>query len=226
MKTIVFFRHGEAYKNLKDIYGGNGSSLTEKGKKQIEDLGRDIALLTIRYNKKPKITLSCKREHVIDSGKVLADVLQISQFNFNPNYRPIKLGVFDSLSRKEQEMLYPQAIIGTKKWEKGEIDISEAEDDVPGMEKAKDYFSSMKTFVENLDEQYLHILIGTRSDMSCLLNIFKGNNPNVKMSYKYYPFDYAQAMIAVENSNKTYDIFMRMSSKNIILQEGVEKDGK
>ena len=65
----------------------------------------------------------------------------------------------------------------------------------------------MKTFVENLDEQYLHILIGTRSDMSCLLNIFKGNNPNIKMSYKYYPFDYAQTMIAVENSNKTYDIY-------------------
>ena len=70
----------------------------------------------------------------------MADVLQISQFNFDPNYRPIKLGVFDSLSRKEQEMLYPQAIIRHKKWEKGEIDISEAEGDVQEWKKQKIIF--------------------------------------------------------------------------------------
>lgn len=35
MKKLIVIRHGESYKNLKNIDGGKGTTLTEQGKTQV-----------------------------------------------------------------------------------------------------------------------------------------------------------------------------------------------
>ena len=203
MKIIIACRHGESYKNLKNLYGGKGNGLTDVGVTQVKELAKKLKELQKKSGLGVNIYKSCERVQINETADIVANELGVKDVKMHHNFCPIRLGVFDGMSRQKQLELYPNACEAHVKWEKGEIDITESECLVEGMQKASEYVDQMKEFIENLPDNGIYILCGTRSDMSCLHNIFKGNDPRQYKSYKYYDFTYAATTsVSMDENNK------------------------
>lgn len=201
MKLIIACRHGEAYKNLKNIYGGGGSGLTENGQKQATELSEKLKILVDTFACKPTIYKSCKRVQINETADIIKNVLGVDEVQMNEKFCPIRLGVFDGMSRDKQLELYPDACEAHSKWEKGLIDISESEKLVEGMQPAAEYYDQVSGFIQSLPKDQIHILVGTRSDLSCLKNVIKGQSPRDYMQYKYYNSDYCEMVIGLVQDN-------------------------
>lgn len=107
------------------------------------------------------------------------------------------------MSRKKQQELYPTACEAHEKWERGEIDITESECLVEGLQKARDYYNQVKSFIDSLPDGGIYVLCGTRSDLSCIHNVFLQNDPDEYKGYKYYNFTYAGTTeVAYDSNNK------------------------
>ena len=200
MKIVIGCRHGEAYKNLKNLYGGNGSGLTDTGRSQVLFVSNELK--TLLSGKPIHIFRSCERGQVTETAEIMSSVLEAPTVYSHPLFSPIKLGVFDSLSREDQLRLYPEACKAHEAWEKGEIDISESEKLVDGMQPALDYYDQIKRFIDILPDNQTYILVGTRSDISCLKNVMLNQRPDKNMSYKYYKLNYAEAVVGLFDKEK------------------------
>ena len=201
MKLIIACRHGEAFKNLKNIYGGGGSGLTENGQKQASELAKKLKYLVDTFGCKPTIYRSCDRVQIIETAEVIKNALNVAEVQKHEKFRPIELGVFNGMSREKQLQLYPDACEAHAKWEKGLIDITESEKLVEGMQPAAEYFDQVSDFIKSLPKDQIHILVGTRSDLSCLKNVIKGQSPRDYMQYKYYNSDYCEMVIGLVQDN-------------------------
>lgn len=200
-KVIIICRHGESYKNLKDIYGGKGESLTPQGIEQINKTGEDI-LKIAEYLKMPvNVYMSTDRVQVKQSAQIIAQKLN-TILKTDDGFQPIKLGAFNGMSSEQQRKEYPDAHNLHVKWQKGLIDITESERKIEGAQSALEYYNQIEEFIEKLDNEELTVLVGTRSDAICLSNVFRGQTPEKYMSYKFYSFDYGQTEIMVERGNK------------------------
>ena len=193
MKIVVCMRHGEAYKNLKNIDGGTGSGLTERGIQQVRGALDELQRLKEKYNLRVKVFVSCKRPQIVESGSRVAKKMGVKELSTDERFKPIRLGSFNGLTKEEQQKKYPDALVALKQWENGEADITEAERLIPDMQKSAEYFQQVKGFIDSLDDDCISILIGTRSDLSCVINVL---NENVQ--YKCNKMDFAQIVAAVE----------------------------
>ncbi|MBQ9280346.1 MAG: histidine phosphatase family protein [Clostridia bacterium] len=237
MKVIIACRHGEALKNLKNIYGGNGSALTNRGVKQVEELASNIAKV-VEYLQFPvQIYQSCDRIHVQESAEILRKKLGVTEIQKDPEFKPIRLGVFDGMSREKQLELYPEACQAHQAWEAGLIDITESERLVEGAQPALEYYEQVKGFLDRLPDKGIYILFGTRSDNMCLYNIFKGQSPAEYKRYQYYDFDYAESKILLERDGQTQmweteellasiDNLTKNNNQNPIAASKKDKDSK
>ena len=214
MKIVLGCRHGEALKNLKNVYGGDGSALTEVGVNQVKVIAENIKMMQQKLGLPVKLYISCNRIHIVESAKIMQNILNIKTINQDSDFKPIRLGVFDGMSRQKQEELYPNACEAHKKWEQGLIDIKESECLVEGMQPASDYVKQMIRFLNKLEDGHIHILVGTRSDMSCLENIFNNQSPDRYMEYKYYDFKYTQMTMAKIENDKIIKITSQKQSNN------------
>lgn len=197
MKIILVCRHGEAFKNLKGVYGGQGSGLTEEGRRQITQLCKNIQNLTQPFP--ISIYRSCDRVHVSESAEIIRNLLGVEEVRKSDLFKPIRLGIFDGMDRQRQMQLYPKACEAHQKWEKGEIDITESECLVEGMQPALEYYEQTKRFLLSLPDDGFHILVGTRSDLSCVQNVINGQSPAIYKSYKCYRFPYAGVLLMMES---------------------------
>ena len=202
MKIIIACRHGEAYKNRRNIYGGKGDGLTPEGVVQIEELCKQLQAVVAKNPLPSSLYKSCERVQINESANLIAQNLNIAQVQTDPQFRPIRLGVFDGMSREKQLELYPSACEAHEKWEQGLIDITESESLVEGMQPALEYYNQVRGFLSNLPDNTINILMGTRSDLSCLENVFNNQSPAVPMQYRYNKFNYAEATACVMLGDK------------------------
>ena len=194
MKTIIGIRHGEAYKNLKDIYGGNGSELTEKGQVQVEGAITKLKGFLSRVSERTiKIYISCPRVQIVETAEFIKSALNVSEIMQDDRFAPIRLGVLDGMSRERQRELYPEAVRALELWDKGEGDINDFR--VDGAQTAIEHVDQLKQFINGLEDNSVNILVGTRSDMCALKNIVLGNDPSIPMQYKYLSTDYANGFV-------------------------------
>lgn len=189
MKRIIAIRHAESKKNIEGIYGGSGKKITENG---LEQIAKKNQILQEKYDllneNSVKIYSSCNRLHVIETGKKIADFFKVDDVLLDERYSPIRLGVFDGLSKEEQRLKFPDAVKALENWNCGIGDINDFI--VEGLESSKEHYLRIKAFLESLENETVYILIGTRSDISAIKNIVLGNDPDVYMQYKYYETDY------------------------------------
>lgn len=167
--------------------------------------------------KLPNLTVnlykSCDRVHIEETAEIIKKQLKIPAILTNEKFKPIRLGVFDGMSRQKQMELYPEACIAHEKWEKGLIDIKVYEYLIDGMQPAQDYYDQVKGFIHELPDHSINILVGTRSDLSCLKNVFNQQTPEDYMAYKYYNFDYTQTLSAVSDNISIKETDLNFNSK-------------
>lgn len=194
MKRFICIRHGESEKNLKDIYGGKGDILTDDGIEQIKNACFKIKQVINEDEIKPKIYISVKRLHIIETAQIIQNEVDHSGTFISSKYKPVRLGIIDGMPKERQRELYPDAVAALEKWNEGKGDIKDFY--VEGLQPADEYFDQIKDFLEELPDNEIYILVGTRSDMSALKNVILENDPKSHMGYKYYESDYAEIFVA------------------------------
>lgn len=196
MKIVIGCRHGQALKNLKNVYGGEGSLLTETGTKQVEEFAKKLNQLKTVFDLPINLYVSTDRIHLIESANIIKNELGLREFLFDEDYSPINLGAFNGISRNDQKILYPQASEAHKQWEKGIIDVGEFECLVEGMQTASSYMKNFSKFLSNLPDDTISILLGTRSDLICFKNIVNHQSADEFMGYKFYDIDFMENITA------------------------------
>lgn len=202
MKIVIGCRHGQALKNLKHVYGGKGSLLTEAGTRQVEEFAKKLNQLKNVFDLPIYLYVSTDRIHLVESANIIKDELGLREILFDEGYSPINLGVFGGISRDEQGRLYPQASQAHKEWEEGRIDISQFECLVDGMQTASSYMRNFSQFLSNLPDGTISILLGTRSDLICLKNIVNHQSADEFMGYKFYDIDFTENITAIIKNNE------------------------
>lgn len=222
MKIIIGCRHGEAFKNLKNMYGGKGSGLTENGIKQALNAAKLFKALQEKLSCNINVYKSCSRDQVTETAEIIKRALEVEEVRQHKLYCPIRLGVFDGMSREKQLELYPDACKAHELWEKGIIDITQSEVLVEGLQPALNYFQQIERFIEDLEDNEIHILVGTRSDLSCLKNVTLGQSPAEFMKYRYYKIGYAEIFCGAVSSDGKIKPF----SIDELLGESFDKNKK
>jgi len=190
MKYIITCRHGESFKNLQDISGGLGAGLTENGIAQVQASAECLKKLIQNI---PNINVimyrSSDRVQLVETAKIISDTIG-TPCQKHEKYVPIRLGVFDGMSGKKQRELYPTSAREMQEWNDGTRDIMDVH--VEGMQNPGEHVNGIISAINELPDDSFIIMVGTRSDLSAVKNIAKGNHPWKKDSYRFYSTDYAE----------------------------------
>ena len=190
MRYLITIRHGESYKNLKDISGGLGEGLTQNGIDQVKNSAIWIAnFLRDKKNLKAVGYRSCDRQQLVETSDIIEKVTGI-KFKIDKRYVPINLGVFSGMSGEKQRELYPQAAKEMQEWNEGKRDIMDVH--VEGMQDSGEHVNRIIDFLQSCPDDTIIVLIGTRSDLSAIKNIREGNHPWKKNTFRFIPTDYAE----------------------------------
>lgn len=219
MKYIITIRHGISKKNLKEIYGGNGEELLDEGIKQILLSAQEIKKFVEYKNLEVKIYKSCNRTQVAQSAYILAKELNVKNVLIDKDYSPIKLGAWNGLTKSEQEQYYPKQRAALNAWNNGTGDIRQFEFGIEGLQTAKDHNTQISRFVDKLEDGFLHVLVGTRSDLSAIKNALYKNNVDEYCGYKYYESDFAEIKLYENIDDKYLDIDIKKYNKNPFAKE-------
>lgn len=198
MAYIITIRHGESYKNIKNIDGGLGEKLTPTGTQQVTlAAGLLKKVLDTLPAKKVKIFRSCNRTQILQTAEILGDVLGVEPQR-DERFAPIRLGVFSGMSRAKQLELYPTSARQMDEWVEGTRDIMDVH--VEGMQDPREHVDGIIDFLRSMADDEVIILVGTRSDISAIKNIAKGNHPAIRDSYRFFPTDFAEIQVASLNN--------------------------
>lgn len=193
MAYIITLRHGESYKNIKNIDGGKGESLTETGFSQVESSAKTIKQILEKLpHKNIKIFRSCDRTQITETTDILSDTLNVKN-EIDPRFAPIRLGVFSGMSKAKQYELYPTSAKEMDEWCNGERDIMNVH--VEGMQNPCDHVDKIIEFISSFNKDDVIILVGTRSDISAVKNIERGNHPALTNTYRFYPTEFAEVQV-------------------------------
>ncbi len=218
MIYLITIRHGESYKNLKNISGGLGEGLTEIGINQVKDSATQLN--SFLQTKKGYTVLgfrSCDRQQLVETCDIIESITGVS-FNKDERYVPIKLGVFNGMSSEKQRELYPKAAQEMQEWNDGTRDIMDVH--VEGMQDSGEHVNKIIDFLKSIPDNSIVILVGTRSDISAVKNIQKGNHPWIKNTFRFIPTEYAEISCTRYNINKDSMIFNNNNQSNINYENG------
>ncbi len=221
MKYIITIRHGESFKNLKNIDGGKGEKLTDKGRAQIEKAANIIRQV---MEKNPSLNVSvyrsCDREQITETADIISSAAGVAHKR-DDRFAPIRLGVFNGMSSAKQQELYPTAAREMSEWCNGERDILDVH--VEGMQDPRNHVDNIIDFINDLSDNSITILIGTRSDISAVKNIEQGNHPSVKNSYRFYPTEFAEVQCCAFDG-KEYEQKFKISCEDVATRESGENE--
>lgn len=191
MKYIITCRHGESLKNLQDISGGLGAGLTERGVRQVESSAECLTNLIEKAGKAVNVVMyrSSDRVQLVETAEIISKNIGV-ECRKHEKYVPIRLGVFDGMSGRKQRELYPTWAQEMQEWNDGTRDIMDVH--VEGMQNPGEHVNGIISAINDLPDDTIIILVGTRSDLSAFKNIAKGNHPWKKDSYRFFSTDYAE----------------------------------
>lgn len=197
MRGIILIRHAESIKNLKDIQGGEGESLTVKGIEQAEKVvGVLRSYIPFNLYSLPSI-------HTIETTEIIAKLLGIS-YKISPILYPLNLGVINGMSNDEVSKNYPNIFENLLLWRERKIEICDL--NIPGMESASTFWERGKQILNIFDFEKMNCLICTNSVAILLLNMLKGRNIDRGNGYKH-----------IKINNCDYAIFEKDIGNNFIL---------
>lgn len=206
----TFIRHAESKKNLKDITGGAGEQLTEIGHKQVNEL--IIRIKKYHYCGEYRL-YSSDIIQATETASLLGDALNIKNV-VTYELNPASMGVINGLSSKQISEMYPELCNQLEKWKNKELEAVEL--NIPGMEKPKDFYKRVISYIDKNDNGKWNIIICTRSLMVLIYNLTHNHLPIKGGGYKHQDIAHCDMISFVRNSDNCYTIIESMTSKELI----------
>lgn len=167
---IILIRHAQSIKNLKDIHGGEGESLTSLGKKQANDLSIRLAKIGISHDN--AIIAASPNIQTKETAGIISDKLCLPRYDVS-EFKPLYLGVVHGLSNEEVKEKYPQIYDLLFQWRNKELEICDLA--IPQMEDVYEFYNRGLKILDKIKKGKYNIFIATNSLYILLLNILFGN---------------------------------------------------
>ena len=178
---IILIRHAQSLKNLKDIHGGQGESLTELGKKQASDLADGLSNIGVRYD---NATIAAPQNiQTKETEEIISEKLNLPKYNI-PDFRPLYLGIVHGMSNELVAAKFPQISDLLFQWRNKEIEICDLL--IPQMENVSEFYNRGIKVLDKLNKGKYNIFIATNSLYILLLNILFGNTCIKGGGYKHF----------------------------------------
>ncbi len=197
---IILLRHAQSTKNLKDIHGGKGEDLTEKGIEQCHQVAQFF-----------KGNLDLKRLRIFASTSIhtrlTADVIckDLNLVLEKPfDFKPLYLGIADGLSREELNKKDPVSAALLDSWRRKEIEIKQLK--VPDMEHYMDFWKRGEALINNLPRDCDSVMVCSNSLFILLANYLMGNHPEDTDKYRHIDIQNCGLFTVVTNDFKIYKI--------------------
>ena len=195
MKTILI-RHAQSYKNLNDIHGGNGGSLTPGGIEQAHLLAGLFDFFTMGNAS----VFSPENIQCVETAEIIAKKLG-QPVKFTKDLKPLNLGVLHGKTNEYAKKNHPEAYKSMQSWRKGEIDIKQL--DIPQMENVNDFWARGQKVLKQATDPRTNIIVCTNSLFILLSHIMLGNDPKKGNDYKHIDVDNCD-MIAFKHNKGKY----------------------
>ena len=167
-KEFWFIRHGEALKNLHDIHGGAGTSLTKAGRESLIQFGSKVSSII-------KTQRNLIVGHNVGQVRETCDILDgylDAELLYDERIKGIGLGVASGLSREEVMRRYPHDARLLEGWRAGTVRINEL--DVTGMESIEEFGGRILAFLDfakTLEKYDCSFVICTTSVAIYIINL-------------------------------------------------------
>jgi broad specificity phosphatase PhoE len=192
---VLIVRHAEAFKTLKAVHGGAGTSLTEQGQRDTIALGGFIKE-TFEGHISNGVIYSSLVPQVLQTGQLLAKLLGISLVTTNL-IRNINMGILDGLSDEKAQELYPAEMARLAKWRAGELPVEQIQ--IPGAESILEFKERVKSVISRAFETGASplIFIVTRSVGIAILNLLLEQSELRGKGYTRFRMDPCSATLVI-----------------------------
>ncbi|MBU4222659.1 MAG: histidine phosphatase family protein [Euryarchaeota archaeon] len=192
MHSLFLVRHAECYKNIRDEHGGKGDILTEKGKKQLSSLSKNIKHIIALQRISITVLFYSNTIQAVQTAEYLSKKLKVP-LRVDERIAPLNLGLLAGLSSEEATTKFPEAESRIEKWRAGKLEIRDL--CLPDAENFDIFWNRGQSFITELTkERTSAIVVGSRSTLILLMNMLLYRNPYV--NGEYHPWNFACASFA------------------------------
>lgn len=178
---IILIRHAQSIKNLKDIHGGKGESLTELGRRQASDLCGRLFKIGVCHD---NATIAAPQNiQTKETEEIISEKLSLQRYIIS-DFRPLHLGIVHGLSNEVVADKYPQISDLLLQWRNKELEICDLL--IPQMENIFEFYNRGIKVLDKLNKGKYNIFIATNSLYILLLNILFGNTCIKGGGYKHF----------------------------------------
>lgn len=177
--TFVFIRHAESKKNLRDITGGSGEELTERGIKQVYDFS---ARLITQIKVENCTIISSNTIQAKQTAKIISNVIGLPLL-VTEELKPADMGIVSGLTKQEIHDKFPIIDAQLSLWRNREIEACELS--IPGMESPNVFWIRILNYLKSICTGGTKIVVCTRSVLVLIYNYINNNAPTVGNGYKH-----------------------------------------
>lgn len=194
---MTLIRHGESKKNICDVIGGKGEQLTARGKLASRRIGKMVAA-KVRHSEHIAIYFAPTNQTAETSHLLSREIKRRHSLVRSQLLKPIHLGPLSGITSAEAWLRFPTQMEQLKNWNDGLIDISKI--NLEGMQDINEFFETGNLLIKEWKTKRIThvIVVGTRSSLVLLHNIFNKRHPGPEGSYMNIKFRYT--------APKTYDL--------------------
>lgn len=193
---IYLIRHAESIKNLKDVHGGTGMSLTERGRQQALNIERRLASYGI--NNSNALMFFPNSVQTKETANIILQNLDIPVLEIQ-NFKTLDMGVASGLSNEEVRQRVPSVYLSLNDWRNKRIDISELK--IDRMENPAHFYARGLDMLKNVQENKHNIFVVTTSLYIVLSHILLGNTVDSGGGYIHLNIANAQQTCFIKCGN-------------------------
>lgn len=209
---IIIIRHAQSIKNIKDIHGGNGESLTLLGQKQASALAIRLSNFGICYSN--ATIIYPQNVQTRETAEIISNKLTVPMYNIS-DFKPLYLGIVHGLSNEAVADKYPQIYDLLFKWRNKELEICDLA--IPEMEEPSEFYKRGLKVLDRLNRGKYNIFIATNSLYILLLNIMFGNTCIKGGGYKHFDIPNCGLTMFDETSDGRFVLNMRYTDVQDVL---------
>lgn len=196
LERVVLIRHSEAEKTTRQVHGGTGTPLTERGREDTAALARylhDNGLISSRTK-----VITGPRPQAVETAQFLATELNLELIVLAA-LRNISMGIFDGLSDAEARARDPEAMRRLEQWRAGQLPASDIR--MPEGEDLSGFVSRIQKVVEDLATLTNDpIIVVTRSVGIALYNLLGPSFDPTLQQYKRVRLDPGSVSVFVRGT--------------------------
>lgn len=188
--TFIFVRHAESKKNVRNVTGGYGERLTEKGIEQAKKLSNILLSKNAIISSTPNIICS-EIIQARQTAEIISDKLNRPLIITN-SLAPAGMGVISGLSSDEIISHYPEVLPQLEAWHKKEIEAIDL--NIIGMESPIDFWDRVFSYICSLCNNQMNLVIATRSILVLVTNLVNGATPFQGGGYRHYTINHCDTI--------------------------------